>query len=982
MACNDSCLRVLDRANQWRELWLSDPKRESRRAGGAVAWSPDGRMVTATDSIGNLATWCDGIGPRITASKGNVTGMGWSPDGMRFAHVTDISGGALSTGPEDPGVPIEPSGHARSLAWSPDGSMVAVSFFEGQEVEVWDSSGNIVTTLRGHFKTIWDVAWSTRNVLASGSTDSTIRLWRPPGPTELRVLEEHTGSVHGVSFSPGGELLASLGADRLILWRCDTWEPVWDAAGGGDGVFGVAFHPTEPLLAARGPTVKQLRIFHINIPGLIGVTPSADSVHYAAAKIVLVGDSGVGKTGLGWRMAHGEFKEHPSTHGQQFWPLGSLADQVEGVEREAVLWDLAGQPDYRLIHSLFLDDADLALVLFDLTERREPLKGVEFWLKALAHRRDGPCPVILVGARADRGSLTLPPDEIESFCRQAGVSGRYVETSAAADTGVEALIDRIREQVPWDRIPPTVTTRTFKRVKEFVLNLKTDATTAGDVLVEAVRLRSLLQIRDPDWAFSDAEMLTAVQHLARHGYVRLLQTAKGGQVVLLQPELLNNLAASFVLEARRNPKGLGALDEGTVLQGGYAFPELVNLAPRDAATLLDAACSLFLEHNTCFRQSLGDRTFLIFPELINLRKPSSSDIDELAQDTAFAVVGAVQNVYAILVVLLGYTNLFARTHQWQDEARYEMAGGQVCAFRLLEEREGELEFALYYGNNVTLSQMAVFQGLFETILEPLDVTVSRHPVLVCPNCQYRQDRSQVIRRARDGRPNLFCDECGQPIALPGAGEPLTLSRAHQGVVRGERLTARRRTDFESALTRLKGFIRYRFGDAPAPTCFISYAWGNPDHERWVDRSLAEDLTKADIAVLLDRRDNAEPGSSIARFVERIESSEWIVVVGTPLYLAKHGNDVSPSGSVVASEMDLILQRLTASEEQKRSVIPALLQGEPEQAFPPLLRGRVYEDFRRDETYFVTLFDLILSLHRIPLNEPAIADLRDRIASGV
>ena len=30
-------------------------------------------------------------------------------------------------------------------------------------------------------------------------------------------------------------------------------------------------------------------------------------------------DSGVGKTGLGWRLAHGEFKEHPSTHGQQFW---------------------------------------------------------------------------------------------------------------------------------------------------------------------------------------------------------------------------------------------------------------------------------------------------------------------------------------------------------------------------------------------------------------------------------------------------------------------------------------------------------------------------------------------------------------------------------------------------------------------------------------------------------------------------------------
>ena len=56
-----------------------------------------------------------------------------------------------------------------------------------------------------------------------------------------------------------------------------------------------------------------------------------------------------------------------------------------------MLWDLAGQPDYRLIHTLFLDDADLALVLFNPANRQEPLRGVDYWLKALAHGRRGRC---------------------------------------------------------------------------------------------------------------------------------------------------------------------------------------------------------------------------------------------------------------------------------------------------------------------------------------------------------------------------------------------------------------------------------------------------------------------------------------------------------------------------------------------------------------------------------------------------------------
>ena len=144
-----------------------------------------------------------------------------------------------------------------------------------------------------------------------------------------------------------------------------------------------------------------------------------------------MGDSGVGKTALGWRLTQAEFKEHASTHGEQFWVLDTLKHRrSDGTECEAVLWDLAGQPDYRLIHGLFLDDADLALVLFDSANRQEPLHGVDYWLKALAHGQRKPCRVILVGARADRGAPALTSAELDSFCRDRKITGSFVITSA------------------------------------------------------------------------------------------------------------------------------------------------------------------------------------------------------------------------------------------------------------------------------------------------------------------------------------------------------------------------------------------------------------------------------------------------------------------------------------------------------------------------------------------------------------------------
>ena len=424
-------------------------------------------------------------------------------------------------------------------------------------------------------------------------------------------------------------------------------------------------------------------------------SPASRAVHHTTGKIVLVGDHSVGKSALGHRLIHGEFKEQASTHGQQFWVFPALGKRrQDGTECEAILWDFAGQPDYRLVHALFVDNADLALVLFDASDIHDPLHGVGFWLKQLQTGQSR-CPIILVAAQTDRGTSPLTKEELSAFCESHGIVGPMA-TSALTGVGIDELIERMKSLIPWEDKAATVTTTTFKRIKDYVLNLK-ETESQRQTIVTPEELRERLEATDAEWNFTDDEMLTAVGHLENYGYVKRLRTSKGEVRILLEPEKLNNLASSFVLEARRNPKGLGALEEKRLLAGGYDFPELRDLDRADRDVLLDSAALLFLEHNVCFRETdpLRMEPYLVFPELINLKKPFENDA-ATEDGAAYTVTGPTENVFASLVVLLGYTHTFTRTAQWQNNARYEIGEGLVCGFRQEAERDGELDFVLCF----------------------------------------------------------------------------------------------------------------------------------------------------------------------------------------------------------------------------------------------------------------------------------------------
>lgn len=967
----------------------------------SMAFDPTGRTLASAGQDNMLKLWDVSSGKLFHTLKGHentVHNLAFDPTGRTLASggqdstlkLWDVASRKLLHTLE---------GHentVHSIAFDPTGRTVA-SAGQDNTLKLWDvSTGKLLRVFKGHENVILSVAFGpTGRTLVSGSKDQTIRLWEITNGKLLRILEGHISGVDAIAFSMDGRLFVSKSGDGSIrLWNCETWATVaviweptlttWNP--------GPAFHPSLPLLASVGSKpdtqenerCKLIHFWELDLSVLLGKMPEPvemRSVHHTTAKIVLVGDSGVGKTALGWRLAHGEFKEHASTHGQQFWVINELGmHRKDGTECEAILWDLAGQPDYPLIHSLFLNDSDLALIVFDPTASRDPLHGVEFWLKQLKAAQASPqspnaCQAILVGARSDRGEASLTQAELDEFCHQHGILGGYLATSAKDGQGLDDLLGRMKALIPWDQKSAAVTTLTFKRIKDYVLKLKESRRLK--VIVSPSELRKQLEKTDRVWQFSSAEMMTAVGHLTNYGYVHVLRTSQGEERILLAPELLNNLAASFVLEARRNPRGLGSLEEKRLQAGEYHFRELEKLSAEDRDVLLDAAVQLFLEHNICFREPApsNNHSYLVFPELINLKKPTLDNEQPTEDDVVYTVSGAVENVYASLVVRLSYTQTFTRTNQWQNQAQFETYEGGIFGFRQSKVRAGEIELALYYGLNVSSPQRRLFQGLFEGFLTSSNVTVTRYTPLMCPTCAYLQDRTVLIARLRDGKKYLFCPNCGVKITIPKATEPLQISQEDRSLVDQQQVAAKLRTRFETALVQVRRFLSEREGTNYRTECFISYAWGDSAQERWVERRLASDLNKAGINILLDRLENRAIGSSVSRFIDRIDESDFVLVVGTPLYRQKYENKLS-------KEIDLISKRLLDLEERKQTVLPLLLNGEAQTAFPPLLSGRVYADFRREETYFVTLFDLILTIYRIPLHHSAVADLREDLQIAV
>ncbi|KAA1477096.1 ras-domain-containing protein [Dentipellis sp. KUC8613] len=167
-------------------------------------------------------------------------------------------------------------------------------------------------------------------------------------------------------------------------------------------------------------------------------------------KVVLIGDSGVGKSNLLSRFTRNEFNlETKSTIGVEF---ATRTISVDGKTLKAQIWDTAGQERYRAITAAYYRGAVGALLVYDIAKHATYV-NVTRWLKELRDHADSNIVIMLVGNKSDLKHLrAVPTEEAKAFAiwdrtyrrtstAENGLS--FIETSALDASNVESAFQTI-----------------------------------------------------------------------------------------------------------------------------------------------------------------------------------------------------------------------------------------------------------------------------------------------------------------------------------------------------------------------------------------------------------------------------------------------------------------------------------------------------------------------------------------------------------
>jgi len=306
-------------------------------------------------------------------------------------------------------------GAITSVAFSPDGEVVAAGTNEGQ-IHLWQvMDGQPLFTYEGHTDWVLAVAFSpTEQILASGSADHTIRLWDIRTGQCLRTLTGHTDWILSVAFSADGQTLASSGHDSTIrLWNVQRGQCLQTLADHTDWIRAVAFSPTDPILAS-GSVDQTVRLWDARsgrcLKTLAGHSGEIRSVAFSRDGQTLASGS-VDQTIRLWDVQRGRCLKTLSGHTNwirsvAFGPDGqTLASggfdqtvRIWDVQSGKILklfsghtnavWSVAFSPKEAIVAS---GSADKTVRLWDVQSGRclRRLSGYTNWIRSLAFSPNG-----------------------------------------------------------------------------------------------------------------------------------------------------------------------------------------------------------------------------------------------------------------------------------------------------------------------------------------------------------------------------------------------------------------------------------------------------------------------------------------------------------------------------------------------------------------------------------------------------------------
>ncbi len=165
-------------------------------------------------------------------------------------------------------------------------------------------------------------------------------------------------------------------------------------------------------------------------------------------KVVMIGDSAVGKTALKVRFTDEYFKKDLiSTLGVDFgskvihgeyYPSDILLQGTVKFKMNMSIWDAAGQAHYAQMRPMYYRNAQGALIVYDVTNQAS-FDHVPTWIEELENMT-GPIPTILVGNKTDMPRV-VPKEKAEAFAKSK--TFLYIETSAKYGDNVDQAFERL-----------------------------------------------------------------------------------------------------------------------------------------------------------------------------------------------------------------------------------------------------------------------------------------------------------------------------------------------------------------------------------------------------------------------------------------------------------------------------------------------------------------------------------------------------------